>query len=289
MRTETIQLGGNPFFLRRWGDPDLPPLLMLHGYPEYSGAWEDLAPLLSDRFHCIAPDQRGYGNSWAPEGVENYAVSALVGDMSALIDHLGGRVTLLGHDWGAAIAYGLAFSCPEKIDRLIILNGVHPVPYQRALARGGAQTDASQYISFLRRDDSHEILGKNGFEKLHSLFSAKMDTSWLAGDRKAAYEDAWKDRLQTMINWYRASPIRVPKPGETIDDLPDYPVDRLKVRCPHLLIWGLNDTALLPESTEGLEVFAPNLTRIEVPDADHWICHQQPDRVAKEILTWIDG
>ena len=71
MRTETIMIDGHPFFLRHWGDPDLPPLLMLHGYPEYSGAWEDLAPLLSDRFHCIAPDQRGYGQSWAPEGGEN--------------------------------------------------------------------------------------------------------------------------------------------------------------------------------------------------------------------------
>ncbi|WP_158968791.1 alpha/beta fold hydrolase [Chachezhania sediminis] len=285
MITETVTLNGHPFFLRRWGDPSLPPLLMLHGFPEYSGAWEDLAPLLSHRFHCVAPDQRGYGQSWAPDGVENYVVPELVGDMSALIDHLGGKVTLLGHDWGAAVAYGLAFFHPEKIEKLIILNGVHPGPFQRELAKGGAQTEASQYMTFLRRDGSEDILAANAFEKLHSLFSAKMDTGWLEGPRKADYEKAWTGRLKTMIHWYRASPVKVPLPGEAID-VPAIPPGRMMVRCPHLLIWGQRDTALLPESNAGLEDFAPDLTRVEVADADHWICHQQPARVANEILAW---
>ena len=84
MQTETITLNGHPFFVRRWGDPELPPLLMLHGFPEYGGAWADLAPHLSDSFHCIAPDQRGYGRSWAPEGVENYTGAKLASDMAAL-------------------------------------------------------------------------------------------------------------------------------------------------------------------------------------------------------------
>ena len=88
MQTETIHLNGHPLFIRRWGDPSQPALLLLHGFPEYGGAWSDFAPLLADRFHCIAPDQRGYGQSWAPDGIEHYKGAALTGDMAALIDKL---------------------------------------------------------------------------------------------------------------------------------------------------------------------------------------------------------
>ena len=288
MLSEFRQLDGHPFFLRRWGDAGLPVLLMLHGFPEYGGAWSDLAPLLSHRFHCIAPDQRGYGQSWAPEGVENYAISALVGDMAALIGQVGAPVTVLGHDWGAAVAYGLAMFRPDLVSRLIVANGVHPVPFQRALAAGGAQSEASQYILTLRRDGSETRLAANDFEKLLALFSAKMDLSWLTPDRLAEYKAEWArgGRLKTMIHWYRASPLRVAAPGAALADLPSMPLDRLRVHCPHLLIWGENDTALLPEATEGLETFASDLTRVTIPDTDHWLIHQDPQAVAKAILDW---
>ena len=289
MQSETITLNGHPFYIRRWGDPALPPLLMLHGFPEYGGAWADLAPRLSDRFHCIAPDQRGYGRSWAPEGVENYTGAELTSDMAALIAHEArGPVTVLGHDWGAAVAYGLAIFYPDLVSRLIIANGVHPVPFQRAIATGGAQSEASQYINFLRRPDSHNILSANNFERMLELFSAKMDTSWLTGDTLEEYRTEWArgGRLDTMINWYRASPLRVAEPGHPITDLPEFPSEKLMVRCPHLLIWGDGDTALLPDATAGLEEFAPDLTRVSIPDTDHWLIHQKPDTVAAAILDW---
>ena len=291
MKTETIELNGAPFFVRSWGDPALPKLLMLHGFPEYGGAWADLAPHLAERFHCIAPDQRGYGQSWAPDDVEHYTGAKLTGDMAALIDHLGGPLTVLGHDWGAAVAYGLAMFYPALVQRLIILNGVHPVPFQRALATGGAQAEASQYIQFLRRDDSHILLAEDNYARMDTMFTAKMQTSWLQGDRLAQYRTEWArpGRLNTMINWYRASPLQVPKPGRALDDPPVFPVEKMQVHCPHLLIWGLEDKALLPEATEGLEAFAPQLTRIEMADVDHWLCHQKPAEVAGHILNWNEG
>ncbi len=291
MQTETLTLNGHPFFIRRWGDPALPPLLLLHGFPEYGGAWRDLAPHLADHFHCVAPDQRGYGQSWAPEGTENYTVSALVSDMSALIDRLGDRACVLGHDWGAAVAYGLAMFQPAKVSRLIILNGVHPVPFQRALALGGAQSAASQYINFLRRPDSHVLLAQDNFARLSQMFAAGMEPPWLTEARLDEYRAEWArpGRLRAMIDWYRASPLRVAAPGRPITALPEYPPERLMVRCPHLLIWGVDDTALLPEATEGLETFAPALTRIAMEAADHWLCHQHPATVARHVLTWSDA
>ncbi|MDK3073167.1 alpha/beta hydrolase [Sedimentitalea sp. JM2-8] len=290
MQTETVELNGHPFFLRRWGNRDLPPLLMLHGFPEYGGAWADLAPHLAGHFHCIAPDQRGYGQSWAPDGVENYAASKLVGDMAALIDATGAPVTVLGHDWGAAVAYGLAMFKPDLVGRLIIANGVHPAPFQRAMAAGGAQSEASQYINYLRREDSHERLAVDDFAKMKQLFMGKMDSGWLTEAKKRDYLTEWArpGRLKTMIHWYRASPLKIADPGHPLTDLPDMPVERLKVRCPHLLIWGMDDTALLPEATDGLEDFAADLTRIELPGLNHWLIHQDPQRVARAILDWID-
>lgn len=287
--TETVMLKGNPFFLRKWGNPDLPPLVMLHGFPEYGGAWSDLAPHLSAHFHCVAPDQRGYGQSWAPDGVEHYRTSELVSDMAALIDHLGGKAIVMGHDWGAAVAYGLAMFRPDLVERLIIANGVHPIPFQRAMAAGGAQSEASQYINFLRLTDSHDRLAADDFAKMKKLFMAKMDNGWLTDEKRAEYFTEWArpGRLKTMIHWYRASPLKVADPGKPITDLPEFPVDKLMVRCPHLLIWGDQDTALLPESNAGLEAFAPRLTRRDVPGADHWLLHQKPGEIARIILDWM--
>jgi pimeloyl-ACP methyl ester carboxylesterase len=290
MDTRTLDLDGRPFFVRSWGDPSLPPLLMLHGFPEYGGAWADMAACLSHRFHCIAPDQRGYGQSWAPPEVEAYRARHLVSDMVALIDTLGGPATVLGHDWGAAVAYGLATQAPERVTRLIIGNGVHPVPFQRALATGGPQSEASQYINLLRADGSEDRLAAEDFARLKRLFSARMSLDWMTPGIEAEYMREWSrpGRLRGMINWYRASPLRVADPGHPLTDLPPLPIDSLHVRCPHLLLWGARDTALLPVATEGLEEFAADLTRVTFDDADHWLFHQVPDALATAIMHWLD-
>lgn len=280
--------GDQRFFARTWGDPSLPPLLMLHGFPEYSGAWEELAGELCAHYYCVAPDQRGYGQSYCPQDVDAYRTGVLASDMAAIIAELGAPCTVLGHDWGAAPAYGLAMFFPQLVSPLIILNGVHPVPFQRAMAAGGAQSAASQYILKLREEGAENWLSADGFGKLLQLFSANMDMSWLAGAKRAEYVAQWSrtGRLTGMLNWYRASPLQVAAPGAPLKDLPAFDPARLQVLCPHLLIWGLNDTALLPESREGLGDFAADLTVREIEGADHWLHHQVPEEVAGHILDW---
>lgn len=289
MEERWFTLNGETFFARTWGDPSLPPLLMLHGFPEYSGAWEELALELQDQFYCVAPDQRGYGQSYCPEGVENYRTGVLASDMAALARELGAPVTVMGHDWGASVAYGLAMFFPDLVSRLIIANGVHPVPFQRAMAAGGAQSEASQYINALRRAGSEDYLARDDFGKLLQLFSAHMDLSWLSGEKLAEYKTEWgrTGRLKAMINWYRASTLVVADPGVAVALAP-MDVSRLQVTCPHLLIWGIEDTALLPMSREGLDAFANNLTVVEIEGADHWVLHQKAREVAGVVREWVE-
>ena len=125
-----------------------------------------------------------------------------------------------------------------------------------------------------------------------SLFSADMGHR-MVGRRTArkAYKTEWlrPGRLQGMTNWYRASPLKVAEPGTPLSDPPKLPLDKLRIHCDHLLIWGMKDTAVLQESAEGLEDFCAKLTRVEFADADHWILHQQPDEVAEAIVDWVIG
>lgn len=288
-----FQINGHGFFAHTAGDPDRPLLLFLHGFPEYCGAWDEVLPLLADAFYCVAPDQRGYGRSWKPEGVEDYATKHLVADVAAMIDHFGrGRAAaLIGHDWGASVAYATAIRHPQKLAALIVANGVHPAPFQKALAAGGAQTAASQYITWLRGEGSEEALAKDDFARMMTLFSAKMDLGWMTPSRAQAYKAAWGDAagVRAMVNWYRATPLLVAKPGQPIPSakIPSWPVEALRISMPHLVLWGLGDTALLPEAREGLAEYCTDLEICETPAADHWITHQAPGFLAEHIRRFV--
>jgi pimeloyl-ACP methyl ester carboxylesterase len=286
---EKVLINDQPFAYRTWGDPSNPLLLFLHGFPEYSGAWADVASQLIDQYYCVAPDQRGYGHSWRPTEVSDYVTSKLVEDVVGLIDHIGRPFAVVGHDWGASVSYALAIMRPDLVERLIIMNGVHPIPFQRELLKGDAQTKSSQYIHFLRAEGSEGVLAKDGFAKLIDLFSAKMDLSWMTPEVREAYMTAWRDEagLGAMINWYRASPLVVAKPDEPVFPKKEFDPSKLRITMPHLLIWGQDDTALLPVSYEGLEDLCEDLTITKIVGADHWLHHQKPVEVAEIMRDWL--
>lgn len=261
-------------------------MLLLHGFPEFSSAWEEVARRLSDRFFCVAPDQRGYGRSPRPAGAEHYAMRALVADALGVLGHFGGRArAVVGHDWGASVAYALAVRAPERMDRLVVLNGIHPIAFQEALAEGGAQAEASRYIDWLRREGSEAPLAADGYARLWRMFGDL--PGLLTPERRTQYEAAWggPEGLRSMVDWYRASPIRVPAPGGRIPpgDLPDWDRSRFRIRMPHLVIWGMRDVAFIPEVRRGAEPFCDAFELEEVAVADHWVAHRHPDLVAERI------
>lgn len=269
-----------------------PACLFLHGFPEHGGAWSGIMARM-EGFRCFAPDQRGYGISYKPQDVGEYVTGKIARDALGLIDLLGlDRVHIIGHDWGASAAYATVFTQDPRIASLTIANGVHPIPFQREIATGGPQCEASQYMNWLRRPGSENILAANGFEKLASFFAEGMDMAWMTPPVLKEYQAAWQDAdtLRCMINWYRATPLVIGAPGQPLppDQVLELPADKLTVHVPHQLIWGMGDTALLPQSTDGLEeLCAAGLIRHIFEDADHWICHQKPDDVAALIRDFV--
>ena len=221
MRHSTVHVNGIDLGVRAMGDPDAPLMLFLHGFPEYSGAWDEVLPAFAGSYHAVAPDQRGYAGSSKPEGLEAYRVKELVRDVLGLGERFspGRPFVLVAHDWGASVAYATAMAAPARISRLVIINGVHPGPFQRALLEDDAQRQASSYMHYLRDPRAEERLSANSFEKLMGMLVRFGPQPWLTPEKRAGYLEAWSPpgALTGMLNWYRASPLLVPKPGEAID------------------------------------------------------------------------
>src|SRR5215510_2106824 len=184
MPEQVLRVEGIDLFVRSQADPSAPLVVVLHGFPEYSGAWDGVLPAFG-HVHAVAPDQRGYERSSKPEGVDAYKVRHLVRDVLALGDQLspGRPFALVGHDWGASVAYAAAIAAPGRISSLAVINGVHPGPFQHALIEDEAQRKASSYIPYLRDSRAEERLSANGFEKLLGMLGRFGPQPWLTGRR----------------------------------------------------------------------------------------------------------
>ena len=266
---------------------DRPVLVFLHGFPEYWAAWAPVFPHLAADHLLIAPDQRGFNLSDAPQEVSAYATGKLAGDIIAMTRKLLGdrRFLLCGHDWGASVAYALAIRNPERLTGLAIVNGVHPVLFQRALLLDPEQRAASQYFHILTAEGAAERMSANGFARTFSMFEKFSSSPWLGESERAGYLEAWsrEGRMNAMLNWYRASPVIVPEPDEQGTNAPlrSGTPENFSVHVPHLLVWGIRDQALRPVCHAGLEEFVPDLERHEIATGDHWVIHTHGGSVAK--------
>jgi pimeloyl-ACP methyl ester carboxylesterase len=294
MKRTTISANGIDFDVRSMGDPAAPLLLFLHGFPEHAGAWDEILPVFAERYHAVAPNQRGYGLSSKPEGIDAYRIKHLVRDMLGLADQLSPvePYNVVAHDLGASVGYAMAIAAPRRIAKLAITNGVHPGPFQRALIEDQAQRAASSYIHYLRDPRAEERLSANGYEKLMGMLTRFGEQAWLTPKRRAEYLEAWSQSgaLTGMLNWYRATPIVVPRVGETVDmaSVPKLDPAQLRVRMPHLLIWGMQDPALLPASRARLADYCDHQVVLrEIEGADHWVVHQRTGEVVGHLKEFL--
>jgi pimeloyl-ACP methyl ester carboxylesterase len=282
---------GTELSCRATGRAGAPVLVFLHGFPEAAFVWDELLEHFAERYRCVAPNLRGYERSSAPPAVEAYRAKHLVADIAALIASLGGQVeALIAHDWGGALAWGLAAQRPEAMKRLVIINSPHPATFLRELQTNPAQQAASAYMNFLCRPDAEALLSANDFARLWPFFTnmgaadaSRLGSGWLTESVRDRYRAVWRAGLTGGCNYYRASPLRPPLGPDDAVMKVEFAPEMVTSRVPTLVIWAEDDIALPVALLDGLDAFVPDLRVVRVPGATHWIVHEQPRLVATEI------
>ena len=278
---------------RATGARGRPVLMFLHGFPEAAFVWDALlehfAQPENGGYRCVAPNLRGYEKSSAPSEVSAYRAKFLIQDIAALIaietaqidSQAGGQLDcLVAHDWGGAVAWGLANQLPHLTKKLAIINSPHPGTFLRELKSNPKQQAASAYMNFLIRADAEQILLEDDCRRLFEFFTNMGGQSWLTEPIKQQYREVWTSSLTGGCNYYRASPLRPPTPQDPGAAAIELPRSMLTVDIPTLVIWALDDIALPPELIEGLGDYIPHLSLKKVAGATHWIIHEQPELVA---------
>jgi epoxide hydrolase 4 len=253
-----------------------PLVLMVHGFPDYWATWKPLMATLSAAgYRVAAMDNRGYNLSDKPQGEAAYAMPNLVGDVAAVVKAEGRTSTILiGHDWGAAIAWNTAFERPELVNRLVIMAVPHPAGMAREMATNKAQQAGSNYARNFQKEGSEKALTAEGL------------AGWVKDPKeKAGYIEAFRrSDFGAMMNYYRAN---YPKGvGETAAPPPQTP----PIKVPVLVIHGMKDTALNAAGHNGTwDHVTADTTILMIPTAGHFVQHDAEALVDRTVKDWLDA
>ena len=248
-----------------------PLVVMIHGFPDFWYTWRHQMTALAPDHRVVAIDQRGYNLSDKPKGVENYGMSELVSDVAAVIKQLGQeKAVIVGHDWGGAVAWTFAMSHPEMTDKLIILNLPHFRGLARELANNPKQAKNSAYARAFQQEGADKTLTAEGLAK------------WVTDpEAREKYVEAFRrSDFEAMLNYYKRN---YPKEPYVEDTSP-----LVKVKCPVLMIHGLEDWALLPGAlNDTWNWLEKDLTLVTVPGAGHFVQQDATDLVNRSMKMWL--
>ena len=254
---------------------DVPLIVFLHGFPELWWSWRHQLRAFADAgFWAVAPDMRGYNESDKPEGVASYELEELAGDVAGLVRALGReKAIIVGHDWGAMVAWAVAQLHPSVVTRLGILNVPHPVQMTRGLMRP-KQLLKSWYMFFFQLPGIPErVIAKNDYAYIRRTFAS----DGFGPEEIEPYVEAMRTpgALTAALSYYRAAIRRVltgrtPKP--------------IRIDCPVLVIWGDRDSYLGKEMATPPASFVPNARVEHIPEATHWVQNAAPERVNELLL-----
>lgn len=255
------------------------PIILLHGFPEFHWSYRFQWPALARAgFRVIVPDQRGYNRT---DKTPPYDVDTLANDVIQLQYAFGfNNSHIVGHDWGAFVAWHLAAHWPERVNKLIIMNVPHENAMHDALRRPLlSQWLKSWYIGFFQlRGVAEAALHSNNFRALGSAFST---TKHVTPADLAKYKDAWAqpEAIKAMLGWYRALFRR------TVRSLGRLPSQIVPV--PTCVIWGEQDFALDKRCNDTLSRYVPDLQIYYLPQASHWVMMDEPEHVNNLMLAFL--
>jgi pimeloyl-ACP methyl ester carboxylesterase len=267
---------GLTFDVRDAGPADGPVVVLLHGFPQHNDSWDAvIARLTAQGYRCLAPNQRGYSPGARPTRRRDYRIPELVGDLGALIDASGAeQVHLVGHDWGAAVAWAAAAEMPQRLKTVSPVSVPHPAAFIKSFLNS-RQGLASYYMYLfqLPRIPEWTMSRRNGSFMAKSLRQAGQTPAVAERDAQAMLEPG---ALTAAINWYRAIPLS--KPGSITQ----------KVSVPTLYVWSDRDIALMPKSAHNTARYVDGEYRFEIMrGVSHWIPDEQPDQLADLLLEWF--
>jgi pimeloyl-ACP methyl ester carboxylesterase len=251
------------------------PVLFVHGFPDFWYSWRHQMATLAPDYKTAALDLRGYNQSDQPEGIENYAMPKILADVAAVIDDLGvDKVTLVGHDWGGAIAWRFAMEYPDKVERLVILNLTHPRGYAAVVANPTeAQKKNTEYA---RNFASSKPDGSPVPAPVMSIGARQ------GGDAGERYKEAFgRSYWDGMLNYYRANYNLVADSNS--EDLPN-------LKMPVLQFHGLKDSAVDKDGLSNTwDWIDADYTLVTIPSADHWVQWEARDMVSSTLLAWLQA
>lgn len=261
------------FDARVTGPDDGPLVLLLHGFPQSSAEWKAQLPALAGAgFRAVAPDQRGYSPGARPTGVDAYRVDALVADALGMADALGAeQFHLVGHDWGAIVAWHLAAGHPERLRSLTIVSVPHPDAFARALdpANGTDQPERSVYIDGFQQPGAEAAMDETF---LRTIFAASGLDGHDVDDHVRVLTDP--GAMSAALNWYRAYDFRT-QHAEPIT-------------VPTLFVWSTDDVALGREGAEWTAEYVTGPYRfVVIEGAPHWIPESHADAFTSELLAHL--
>lgn len=280
--SRVVETNGISLHTRQAGPEDGPLVILLHGFPEFWYGWHhQIEPLASAGYRVVVPDQRGYNRSDRPAGIDSYHINTLAADVIGLIDAADRETAAVaGHDWGAAVAWWLALSHPERIDSLATVNVPHPTVMEETLRRSVSQLRKSWYMFAFQLPALPEAISTANDCRLlqRGLTDSSRPGTFSAGDIQR-YRKAWTrpGAVTAMINWYRAMGRYRPRPPHK------------QVSVPTLVMWGRQDEFLRSAMAEESLDYCDNGRLVTYPSATHWVLHERPDKTTEELVTHLDA
>ncbi len=260
-----------------------PLMVLLHGFPEFWYSWRYQIPEFAQAYKVVAVDLRGYNESEKPKELSAYSLKELVLDVKGLIEGLGyDQCVLVGHDWGGAIAWSFAYTYPQMLSQLIVLNLPHPTKFKQGLWTVN-QLQKSWYIFFFQLPFFPELwLQADDYRVIGELF-AKMavDKNTFTQADLDTYKDAAAKRgaLTAMVNYYR-------------NLFPSFLTTQQTqglLNVPTLMIWGENDLALGQELTYGTEEYVRDFQIRYIPNCSHWVQQERPELVNQYMWEFLNA